>query len=172
MEKTGLFKRQILQREAKLERSFICWLNRAPPHPRMATIAGAKQIQSKARGRYLWSWVPSRSFVVPWPQPTHLFVNVSVFVDVIQIKCPPEFFMDGSSQQNRQSSDKVLRSERAGETLTTEPWGGGKLGLCVRFSGSLTQHGVSHALLPSSAFPPLPCSAFWKCSLRKKETLL
>lgn len=43
---------------------------------------------------------------------THLFVDITISVDIIEIKCPLEFLSDGASQQDGQSSYKVLMEEK------------------------------------------------------------
>lgn len=44
---------------------------------------------------------------------THLFGDVAVFIDVIQIKGPVELLGHRTSEQHRQADDKVLEADRA-----------------------------------------------------------
>lgn len=39
----------------------------------------------------------------------YLFSNVSVFIDVIQVESPVEFFLDRASQEDRQAHDEILQ---------------------------------------------------------------
>lgn len=45
---------------------------------------------------------------------TNLFRDVTVFVDVVQVKRPVEFLLDCSSQEDREAHDKILRQKQAG----------------------------------------------------------
>lgn len=94
-------------------------------------------------------------FLVPLPQLTYLFVYVSVFVDVIQVKCPPQFLMDGSSQQDRQSGYKVLRSGRSMSSVNHQAIGEGGALTWGQPLWLLLQDGISHVLSPPQAMATL-----------------
>ena len=47
-------------------------------------------------------------FRLPDGEKTYLFRNISIFIDIIKVEGPDEFFLDGASQEDGEPHDKIL----------------------------------------------------------------
>ena len=40
---------------------------------------------------------------------TYLFSDISIFIDIVKVESPVEFFLDGASQEDRKTHNKILQ---------------------------------------------------------------